>query len=75
MHELSIIECMPGYNGVNCSLLCPYPYFGVKCQRSCNCSRDLCDVSTGCIERSKGNYIFFNDHKNENVLIWFIFWY
>uniref|UniRef100_A0A8W8JIB5 Uncharacterized protein n=1 Tax=Magallana gigas TaxID=29159 RepID=A0A8W8JIB5_MAGGI len=42
-------ECMPGYGGVNCSSLCPYPYYGFNCQRTCNCSRNLCDVSTGCI--------------------------
>lgn len=40
---------MPGYIGLDCSLLCPYPYYGVQCQRTCNCSRDLCNVSTGCI--------------------------
>lgn len=42
-------ECMSGYTGVNCSSLCPYPFYGEHCQRTCNCSRDLCDVSTGCI--------------------------
>lgn len=39
---------MPGYTGVNCSASCPYPYYGVDCQRTCNCKRDRCDVSTGC---------------------------
>eukprot|EP00105_Crassostrea_gigas_P034889 XP_019919037.1 PREDICTED: platelet endothelial aggregation receptor 1-like [Crassostrea gigas] len=34
---------------MNCSSLCPYPYYGVHCQRTCNCSRELCNVSTGCI--------------------------
>lgn len=43
-------RCMPGYSGVNCSLKCPYPYYGTDCQRTCKCSRDLCDVSTGCID-------------------------
>nr|XP_034333989.1 multiple epidermal growth factor-like domains protein 10 [Crassostrea gigas] len=42
-------ECMSGFTGVNCSSLCPYPYYGEDCQRTCNCSRDLCNVSTGCI--------------------------
>lgn len=44
-------KCMLGYTGVNCSSLCPYPYYGVNCQRPCNCSRDLCNVFTGCIDR------------------------
>lgn len=45
---------MPGYNGINCTLLCPYPQYGVDCQRSCNCTRDLCNVSTGCIDPTTG---------------------
>lgn len=46
--------CMPGYNGINCALLCPYPQYGVDCQMSCNCIKDLCDVSTGCIDPTTG---------------------
>lgn len=56
MHAFSIIECMPGYTGVNCSFLCPYPYYEKNCQRTCNCSRDLCNVSTGCIVGLIGNH-------------------
>lgn len=47
---------MPGYSGVNCSSLCPYPYYGEDCQRTCICSRDLCNVSTGCIRIVTGEY-------------------
>lgn len=59
---------MPGYNGENCSLTCPYPYYGVDCQRTCNCSRDLCDSSTGCIAPITGkqfekNHHIFRDHE------------
>lgn len=49
MHAFSIVECMSGYSGVNCSSLCPYPYYGEDCQRKCDCSKELCTVSTGCI--------------------------
>lgn len=45
--------CLPGYSGVNCSLSCPYPSYGVECQQSCNCIQDSCDVSTGCIINNK----------------------
>lgn len=45
---------MPGYTGINCTSLCPYPQYGVDCQRSCNCNKDLCDVSTGCIGPTTG---------------------
>lgn len=47
---------MPGYSGINCTSLCPYPYYGAHCQRTCNCSRDLCNVSTGCIKIVTGKY-------------------
>lgn len=61
--NFNLIGCMPGYNGVNCSLSCPYPYYGVTCQRTCNCSRELCDVSTGCTSLNTGKI-----HKNiQNV--------
>lgn len=45
---------MPGYTGVNCSSSCPYPYYGVDCQRTCKCSRDKCEVSTGCNSLTTG---------------------
>lgn len=45
---LNFSECMQGYHGVNCSIQCPFPTYGIRCQKYCTCSRDLCDVSTGC---------------------------
>lgn len=39
---------MQGYHGVNCSIQCPFPTYGIRCQKYCTCSKDLCDVSTGC---------------------------
>lgn len=43
-------ECMPGYTGtgLNCTTKCPYPIYGVRCQGYCDCSNEMCDVSTGC---------------------------
>ena len=46
--------CMSGYFGRNCSLQCPYPTFGKRCQGKCDCEQDLCDVSTGCKIQSTG---------------------
>lgn len=40
---------MPGYTGENCLTPCPYPYYGVDCQKECKCSNGSCDISTGCI--------------------------
>lgn len=70
MHAFSIIECMPGYSGENCSSPCPYPYYGLHCQRMCNCSRDKCNVSTGCKYGLIGNYIliFFNDPEKRKCI-------
>lgn len=47
---------MDGYQGENCSLTCPYPFFGKECQRQCNCSEDLCDISKGCPIETTGIY-------------------
>lgn len=41
-------QCMPGFSGENCSSTCPYPTYGRDCQELCNCSKDICDVFTGC---------------------------
>lgn len=56
------LECMPGYSGENCTSLCPYPQYGVDCQRTCNCSIYLCNVSTGCISPPTGK------HMKKNIL-------
>lgn len=42
------VECKPGYTGLNCIITCPYPTYGDRCQGYCDCSKDKCDVSTGC---------------------------
>uniref|UniRef100_A0A8W8MN04 Uncharacterized protein n=1 Tax=Magallana gigas TaxID=29159 RepID=A0A8W8MN04_MAGGI len=49
--------CMPGYSGVNCTSLCPYPLYGVDCQGICICSKDMCDVSTGCQQITTGSLV------------------
>lgn len=43
-----IPECIPGYIGLKCTLTCPYPSYGERCQGYCDCSSDTCDLSTGC---------------------------
>lgn len=50
------LECMAGYVGWNCSTPCPYPTYGVRCQGYCNCYKDLCDISMGCIIRTTGKH-------------------
>lgn len=64
-------ECMPGYNGPRCNIPCPFPTFGERCQGFCNCSRNQCDVSTGCkTERIGTSFV----HKQSNFIhIFFIF--
>lgn len=41
-------NCKPGYTGLNCTIQCPYPTYGDKCQGVCNCSTEICDMSWGC---------------------------
>lgn len=50
-----ILACKPGYIGINCTRVCPYPLYGVDCQMLCNCSKNLCDVSTGCQQITTGD--------------------
>lgn len=45
---------MPGYNGINCTSLCPHPSYGYGCQGLCDCEKDMCDVSTGCTQKTTG---------------------
>lgn len=47
-NDVHLLECMAGYTGLNCTIRCPYPSYGVNCQGTCNCSEEDCDVSTGC---------------------------
>lgn len=39
---------MPGFSGLNCTRKCPFPTYGIRCQKLCKCNKDQCDVSTGC---------------------------
>lgn len=48
------LECMPGFSGLNCSYPCPYPSYGVHCQKICDCSKYECDMSVGCLQTTTG---------------------
>lgn len=41
-------KCSIGFTGIRCEEQCPFPTYGEICQKECNCTRDLCDFSTGC---------------------------
>lgn len=45
-------SCIPGYHGINCTSVCPYPSYGPGCQDFCDCKKDMCDVSTGCTQKT-----------------------
>lgn len=47
-------NCEPGYFGKNCRGKCTYPYYGEECQGQCDCDEDICDVSVGCKNVTKG---------------------
>lgn len=52
------LVCMPGYTGLNCTDICPYPTYGHRCQGYCDCSNTTCDVSTGCRTFTTGQQYF-----------------
>ncbi|XP_056013948.1 scavenger receptor class F member 2-like isoform X2 [Ostrea edulis] len=64
-------RCLPGYGGTNCSIMCPYPYYGERCQEECDCVRDLCDVSVGCedvpTDKTRSSII---STVNEDGIVW-----
>ncbi|XP_078317116.1 uncharacterized protein LOC111100247 [Crassostrea virginica] len=43
--------CPSGYFGDFCQESCPFPKYGPACQKVCLCSKQRCNVSTGCINR------------------------
>ena len=40
--------CPPGYFGSLCRAKCIYPSYGNECKEVCDCSEDVCNVTTGC---------------------------
>lgn len=57
------VACEKGYNGTNCKQKCPFPWYGLGCQRKCNCIDKVCDHVNGCMQPTrdivhiKGNII------------------
>ncbi|XP_062572145.1 uncharacterized protein LOC134234098 isoform X3 [Saccostrea cucullata] len=45
----SCIVCSVGYTGIGCRMTCPYPYYGVHCQKRCQCTKEKCNIALGCV--------------------------
>lgn len=60
--------CMKGYHGINCTKQCPFPTYGIRCQGLCTCSKDQCDVSTGCSTLVYGNTSLSMMTHGSNIL-------
>lgn len=43
------LECSIGYFGKDCATKCSYPVYGEDCQSICDCSKDSCHYSQGCL--------------------------
>lgn len=54
---------MQGFSGENCSSTCPYPSYVRDCQELCNCSKDMCDVFTGCQSFTTGDNVLNSTAK------------
>lgn len=62
---LFILECMPGYTGLNCTTKCPYPTYGERCQRYCDCTNYTCDASLGCEGIRACTFVFIIVYKDK----------
>lgn len=62
---LFILECMPGYVGLNCTTKCPYSTYGERCQGYCYCSNNTCDVSLGCEGLRACTFVFIIVYKDK----------
>ncbi|XP_078322565.1 uncharacterized protein LOC111136333 [Crassostrea virginica] len=50
-------ECPLGYRGIECIFKCPFPTYGPRCFKTCNCSEAQCDFTFGCkLSSSSDNY-------------------
>lgn len=43
------LACLIGYRGKDCAIQCKYPRYGQGCQSLCNCLKNECHYSQGCI--------------------------
>lgn len=48
--------CKKGYNGTNCKQKCPFPSYGLSCQRKCNCIDKVCDHVNGCMQPTRNAF-------------------
>ena len=71
----AFIDCPEGFYGLNCSLKCRYPNYGIDCQKDCSqCGRKLCNFIYGCPTGTvpiPDGYISFNSFNfpiNHNIL-------
>lgn len=62
-----LLGCTQGYFGLNCTLQCPYPYYGDRCRRRCECDKDSCDVSTGCRPITTDEHRAFSHVSQQNT--------
>ena len=53
-----ISACPDGFIGTECEKPCIYPNYGRTCQLLCNCTREFCNFTEGCLVKSTGTYTF-----------------
>ncbi|XP_062573235.1 multiple epidermal growth factor-like domains protein 11 isoform X2 [Saccostrea cucullata] len=49
-------ECPAGFTGLNCSVMCGYPSYGEKCEKSCECLQEDCNFQLGCLHVTSALY-------------------
>ncbi|XP_056014886.1 uncharacterized protein LOC125677575 [Ostrea edulis] len=60
------VECDIGYYGPNCSLKCPFPFFGSRCNSTCTCSNESCHFANGCADVIRSTVIA-NESQERDV--------
>ncbi|XP_078328021.1 uncharacterized protein LOC144623470 isoform X2 [Crassostrea virginica] len=60
--------CLEVFYGSTCSSACPYPLHGKLCQRTCNCTKEHCNHTTGC-QHSEVNAAADNNSSFQNPKI------
>lgn len=60
--------CLEGFIGKECTKSCLYPTYGRNCQFICNCTKEYCNVSTGCLQGK-----FQLKKKSEKLIFSFLY--
>nr|XP_022294825.1 uncharacterized protein LOC111104940 [Crassostrea virginica] len=65
--SIFFVACSIGFQGPNCTFICPFPSYGKDCQLECRCSESLCSHVDGCNTSNKGPYEVAFQQKQDQM--------